>query len=49
MQETVPVTVQNCAMDKTGRGVGVGDRWVKPGDQELGDVYNHRYSTHQYA
>ena len=25
------------ALDKTGRGVGAGDRWIKPGDRELGD------------
>ena len=29
-------------MDKTGRGAGagagVGDRWIKPGDWELGDM-----------
>ena len=27
-------------MDKTGRGAGagMGDRWIKPGDWELGDI-----------
>ena len=28
------------AVDKIGRGAGVGDQWVKPGDWELGDHVN---------
>ena len=32
-------------MGKTrrGAGVGVGDQWVKPGDQKLGDHVMHTY------
>ena len=38
-----PAQVGPSAMGKlTGKGVGVGagDRWIKPGYRELGDVYN---------
>ena len=29
------------AVDKTGRGAGVGDQWLKSGDWELGDHVIH--------
>ena len=29
-------------MDKTGRGAGVGDQWIKPGDRELGVHVMHK-------
>jgi len=30
-------------MDKTGRGGGVRDRWIKPGDWGLGDLVINKY------
>ena len=29
-------------MDKTGRGAGVGNQWIKPGDGELGVHVMHK-------